>query len=196
MQEEALNDLRDYLLRAVLVYLSRHRSDLAHFHQDERKHLAEDFAQEALLTIMDKLHTFRGHSKFTTWAYRIVINLAAEELRRRRWSALSLEALLEEEGSPLLSMIETTRAQDPERAAQQEEIWLTLQRVIDEELTQRQHMALTSLIFRGMPMNEVARRLETNKNNIYKIMHDARKKLKKRLTEYGLSEDDILSIFS
>ena len=196
-QEEALEALRDYLLRAVLVYLSRDRSDLAHFHPNELQHLAEDWAQEALVTIVDKLDTFRGQSKFTTWTYRIVINLAAGELRHRRWSALSLEALPdEEEEPPLMSMIEDMRTQDPERATQQEEVLTVIQRIIDEELTDRQRMALTNLLFRGMPMAEVAERLGTNKNNVYKIMHDARKKLKKRLIEYDLSEDYVLSIFS
>jgi RNA polymerase sigma-70 factor (ECF subfamily) len=196
MQEEALQDLRDYLLRAVLVYLSRDRSDLARFHPDELRQLAEDWAQEALLTIVDKLDTFRGQSKFTTWAYRVVINLAADELRHRRWKALSLEALAEEEEMPLLSMIEDTQAEDPEKAAERQEIWATIQRIIDEELTDRQRTALTNLLLRGMPMQEVAERLGTNKNNVYKIMHDARKKLKKRLTEYGLSEEYILATFS
>jgi RNA polymerase sigma-70 factor (ECF subfamily) len=196
MQEEALQDLRDYLLRAVLVYLSRDRSDLARFHPDELRQLAEDWAQEALLTIVDKLDTFRGQSKFTTWAYRVVINLAADELRHRRWKALSLEALAEEEEMPFLSMIEDTQAEDPERAAEQQEIWATIQRIIEEELTERQRTALTNLLFRGMPMKEVAERLGTNKNNVYKIMHDARKKLKERLTEYGLSEEYILATFS
>jgi RNA polymerase sigma-70 factor (ECF subfamily) len=195
-QEEALQDLRDYLLRAVLVYLSRDRSDLARFHPDELRQLAEDWAQEALLTIVDKLDTFRGQSKFTTWAYRVVINLAADELRHRRWKALSLEALAEEEEMPLLSMIEDTQAEDPEKAAERQEIWATIQRIIDEELTDRQRTALTNLLLRGMPMQEVAERLGTNKNNVYKIMHDARKKLKKRLTEYGLSEEYILATFS
>ena len=151
---------------------------------------------EQVVTIVDKLDTFRGQSKFTTWAYSIVINVAAGELRHRRWSALSLEALPEEEEPPLMSMIEDVRAQDPERATQQEEVLVIIQRIIDEELTDRQRVALTNLLFRGMPMGEVAERLGTNKNNVYKIMHDARKKLKKRLPEYDLSEDYVLSIFS
>jgi RNA polymerase sigma-70 factor (ECF subfamily) len=196
-QEEALEGLRDYLLRAVMVYLSRDRSDLAHFSPEELQHLAEDWAQEALVTVVDKLDTFRGQSKFTTWAYRIVINLAAGELRHRRWRALSLEALPDEEEEPsLMAMIEDVRSQDPERATQQEEVLVVIQRIIDEELSERQRIALTHLLFRGMPMSEVAKQLGTNKNNVYKILHDARKKLKSRLTEYDLSEDYVLSIFS
>lgn len=55
---------------------------------------------------------------------------------------------------------------------------------------------LPPVIVQGTPMDEMARRLETNRNNVYKIMHDARKKLEKRLMEYGLTEEYILEIFS
>ena len=71
-QAEALADLREYLLRAVFLYLDRHREDLTHLDRRELEFLADDFAQEALLQIQAKLDTFRGESKFTTWAYRFV----------------------------------------------------------------------------------------------------------------------------
>jgi hypothetical protein len=45
-------------------------------------------------------------------------------------------------------------------------------------------------------MAEVARLLETNVNNIYKILHDTRLKLKRRLQRLGLEPQYILSLFS
>ena len=56
---EALQDLREYLLRAVYVYLDRHREDLSHLDRRELEQLAADFVQDALLQILDKLDTFR-----------------------------------------------------------------------------------------------------------------------------------------
>ncbi|MGH2592279.1 MAG: sigma factor, partial [Anaerolineae bacterium] len=96
-QAEALQDLRDFLLRAVLVYLSLHRSDLAGWSRQAIRDLAEDLAQETLMEIRVSLTGFRGESKFTTWAYRFVINRAASELRRQRYQNLSLDRLREEE---------------------------------------------------------------------------------------------------
>ena len=86
-QEEALADLRTFLVRG-LGYALANRSDV-----DDQ--VREDFAQEALLKILNGLDTFRGESRFTTWAQKIAVNVAFTELRRRRWQDTSLEAITE-----------------------------------------------------------------------------------------------------
>jgi RNA polymerase sigma-70 factor (ECF subfamily) len=198
-QTQALEELRDYLLRAVYVYLSRHRSDLSHFDRDEIQQLAEDWAQEALLTILAKLDTFRGDSRFTTWAYRVVINLAASELRRRRWANLSLEGLTEsedEEDGMGFEFAQEDGSVNPEAALQQRHIWDTLRHIIEQDLTERQRSVLVGSLVEGKPVEALAEQLGTNPNNIYKIMHDARKKLKQRLSDYNLNEDAVLQVFA
>lgn len=195
-QEAALADLRAYLLRAVYLYLSQHRSDLAYFDPAELQQLAEDWAQEAVLSILSKLDTFRGDSRFTTWAYRVVINLAASELRRRRWASLSLEALSEETDTAAIELIEDLDAADPETTVQRQELWRIVNGIIQQDLTERQRMVLVEGVINEVPIEELARRLETNPNNVYKIYHDARRKLKRQLQEHGLSEGEVLAAFS
>lgn len=58
---------------------------------------AEDFAQEALVKILDKLDTFRGESKLTTWAQKIAVRTALTELRRKRWENVSLQDVVSSE---------------------------------------------------------------------------------------------------
>jgi RNA polymerase sigma-70 factor (ECF subfamily) len=157
--------------------------------------MAEDFAQEALLQIQAKLDTFRGESKFTTWAYPFVINIAAGELRLRRWRALSVEALVGEQDIPLLSFLGDEGAPDPEMVAERNHVLDLIRQIIDQDLTERQRFALVSVHFEGMPVAEVARELNTTPNNVYKIIHDARKKLKRGLYRH-YSQEDVLAIFS
>lgn len=195
-QETALEELREYLLRAVYVYLSKHRSDLAYFDTEELQQLSQDWAQEALLLILDKLDSFRGDSRFTTWAYRVVINLAAGELRRRRWSVTSLESMTEEAERDVMDYLVEDEAAGPEKVLEQRQLWDTLRQVIDEELTERQRAVLVGAVFRGEPAEALAHQLGTNRNNIYKIMHDARKKLKQKLLQRGLTEEVVLAAFS
>jgi RNA polymerase sigma-70 factor (ECF subfamily) len=194
-QAEALADLREYLLGAVFLYLDRHREDLTHLDRRELEHLAEDFAQEALLQIQAKLDTFRGESKFTTWAYRFVINVAAGELRLHRWRTLSIETLVSEGEVPLLTFLSDQEAPDPETAAARNQILELMHQIIYEELTERQRLALVSVHFHGIPMAEVARQLNSTPNNVYKLIHDARKKLKQSLQRRHYSEADVLAIF-
>jgi RNA polymerase sigma-70 factor (ECF subfamily) len=195
-RDDALADLRDYLLRAVYVYMDRHREDLSDLGRSELEQMAEDFAQEALLQVLDNLASFRGESKFTTWAYRFVINEAAGELRLHRWRTLSIEAVVSESQEiTLLHFLSDRSAPDPETAAAQTEILLLMERVIQEDLTERQRVALVSVKLRGMPVNVVAERLDTTRNNVYKLVHDARRKLKAGLERRHYSEADVLAIF-
>ncbi len=193
---QALTDLREYLLRAVYVYMDRHREDLSDLSRSELERMADDFAQEALIQIMDQLDTFRGESKFTTWAYRFVINAAAGELRLHRWRTLSLETVVgEDEEVSLLGLLTDWKAPDPEQRATRREILALIQHIIDEELTPRQRAALVSIKFRGAPVQEVAQQLDTSPNSVYKLIYDARKKLKDGLERRHYSQADILAIF-
>ena len=194
-QAEALSDLREYLLRAVFLYLDRHREDLTDLDVRELGHLAEDFAQEALLQIRAKLLTFRGKSKFTTWAYPFVINIAAAELRLQRWRTLSTETLQAEREIPLLRFLTEKETTNPETAAAQNEILELIRNIIETELTERQRFALVNVHFHGVPMAEVARQLNSTPNNVYKLIHDARKKLKRGLKRRHYSQADVLAIF-
>jgi len=192
---EALAELREYLLRAVFLYLDRHREDLSHLDRQEIEQLAEDFAQEALLRILDNLDTFRGESKFTTWAYRFVINVAAGELRLHRWRTLSLDTLAREQEVPLFTFMSDQQAPDPETVAARRRIMDLLYDLIDHDLTERQRFALINVHFQGVPVPVVARELGSTPNNVYKLIHDARKKLKRGLERHHYSEADVLAIF-
>lgn len=191
-QDDALKDLRETILRAMRAYLAADSG----YRSEEVKQIAEDCAQETLLTIRQKIDTFKGESRFTTWATSIAIRILLGELRRRRWKHLSIQH--SRIGHDLPNQpIETlqSRDPDPELALQQDEIWQTLTTIIEEELTARQRYILIASVFQGMPLDLVADRLGTNRDNVYKVLHDARKKLKTCLTKRGLTQEEILRIF-
>jgi RNA polymerase sigma-70 factor (ECF subfamily) len=193
---EALQDLRDFLLRAVLVYLSLHRSELAGWSRQAVHDLAEDFTQDALLEIRERLDSFRGESKFTTWAYRFVINRAASELRRQRYHDVSLDRLHDEEPAGLFHAISEEREKlDPERLAERRHYLNLLYEVISTELSERQRTALVAVYGQGQSMDEVAAALGISRNALYKLLHDARRRLKASLLARHLSEGDILAAF-
>jgi len=192
-QQKALDALRNGILRALHWYLSERRLGEGG-NQGQVRQLAEDFTQEALLTILEKLSTFRGESRFTTWAYKVALHRALGELRRRRWKEISLEELKIGEDLPSWP-IEEGRSPDPERTFQQEEVWRILKGIIEQDLTQRQRTVLIAHIFQGVPLDVVADHLGTDRDNVYKLLHDARKKLKGRLVEHGFTQEEILKIF-
>jgi RNA polymerase sigma-70 factor (ECF subfamily) len=173
----------------------RSRSDLDRLADSEIEIMAEDFVQEALLQIQAKLHQFEGRSKFTTWASKIAVRQALAELRRARWRDFSLESLTgESEFTPSFLVQEGGRGL-PQQTALQSEALQAVAQVINEELTNRQRAALIALTVQGVSMDVVAERLGTNRNALYKLLHDARKRLKQRLAERGYPVEDLLGTF-
>ena len=111
--------------------------------------LAEDLAQDALLTILEKLDTFRGESQFTTWAYAVALRGALGALRRKRWQERSAEAPEWRRQRPVWPL-EDQRSHNPEQVAQQSELWQAIHRVIAQDLTVRQRTVLVGHVFQGV----------------------------------------------
>lgn len=188
---EALTQLRDYLKRGLRFALSS-RVD-----PNRLDALIEDSAQDALLRILDKMDTFRGESRFTTWATKVAVRLALTELRRKRWENVSLEDLIPEDtGVDFTPAVLTDAETLPEQQTYQREVMHMVEQMILTELTPRQRKVLMAILKGGMPIGEVAERIGTNPNALYKMLHDARQRLKNRLEEEGYSADEILAAFS
>jgi len=187
-RDEALADLRGLLIKG-LRYAMADRPAVTEVD-------LEDFAQETLLKVLSGLDTFRGESRFTTWAQKIAVRVAFTELRRRRWHDVSLEEVTGSSDADYVPDMMADPAAGPERHALQHTLLATVRETIDSELTDRQRQALVAVSIQGMPLEEVARRMGTNRNALYKLLHDARRRLKKRLTAQGLSPQDILAAFA
>jgi RNA polymerase sigma-70 factor (ECF subfamily) len=198
VQEAAIADLRDLLLRAALYFFNRNLVDFEGLSRDEILQLAEDCAQEALIAVMNHLSDFRGDSKFTTWAYKFAINIALMTARRERWKGVSLDQMaFSEDGSlPEWLMQDKSPGLAPDRSTLQGEVGAILREVIERELTDKQRQVLTMIVFNEVPMDEVVLRFGTNRNAVYKVLHDARRKLKAGLQARGFEAGETLALFS
>ena len=191
-KEAALEDLHAILLRVLPAALSRWLpSSSSHFET-----FIEDIAQETLLRVMDKLDSFAGRSKFTTWVYKIGVNIGLGQLRLRKWQETSLDKL--EEGNEPDEMPSRRFASDdpsPEISLERKNIMAQVEKIMKEELTPRQREVMMAMAVHGKPMNVVAEEFGTNRNALYKMMHDARLRLKQRLEREGTSAVDLLAVF-
>ena len=192
LRDAALTDLRTRILSALPRALSPWLSSA-----DPRfEPLAEETAQETLLRVLSHLDTFEGRSQFTTWVYKIAVRVALSELRRQKWRDVSLDDLLEEkDDQPAQTRLEIDPTVGPETAAERADLLERVRRIIAEGLTDRQRTALVAIGVRGMPPDEVARRMGMQPNALYKLIHDARLRLKRRLEREGLTPAEILTLF-
>lgn len=197
VQAAALRDLRERLQRGIFYYLSRERSDLSSLSSAEITHMAEDLAQDATLRVMENLGSFRGDSQFTTWATRIAVRVAISDLRRARYKDYSLDDLTAD--GDLLPEASTALMGDmpvgPERSAERSEVFDRVENALHEALTERQYQALMAVAVNGVPLEIVAERMGTNRNALYKLLHDARRKLRTYLESQGISPDYVMNLF-
>ena len=150
--------------------------------------LCEDLAQDALLRIRERLGRFRGESRFTTWALAVAVRVAFDELRHRRWKDVSLDVMADDGGMPVA--FEAVSEASPERALARERVLAALSRVIDGELTPRQKGVLLAEL-EGVPHTVLAARLGMERNALYKLSHDARRRVRARLEAAGVAAGDV-----
>ena len=191
VSEEILTELLQILVRGLRATLSSRVNQNLDL-------LVEDFVQEALIKILKSIETFRGESRFTTWAQKIAVHVAFTELRRRRWKDISLRDLTETaDGDEYTPKILTDPSISPEQETIQNDIMDIVNDLIETELTEKQRTAIVAGMLHGMPLEAIAEKMDTNRNALYKLIHDARKRLKKRLIEKtGLSVDEVMNMFT
>lgn len=191
-RESALSDLRQVIMTGLPYALNKWLPS-----NDPRfAPLAEEVVQDTLLRVLDRLETFEGRSQFTTWVHKIAIRIALTELRRKRWENVSLDELVEgEENPPMAGLLIDHKTSTPEDLVEGSDLMQRMQRIVAEELSDRQRQAIMAVAIQGMPLEEVARRMGTNRNALYKLIHDTRLRLKRRLAQEGLTPEDVLSVF-
>jgi RNA polymerase sigma-70 factor, ECF subfamily len=179
----AVERLHALLLRAARFEVARRQPNLPHLRGNELDDIASEAAGDALMSVLRRLDDFRGDSRFTTWVYKFALLEAAVKLRKRAWQGREIP--LESEGWDRLE----TAALGPAGSTEQRELVTAVRLAIAEVLTPHQRSVLVGLAVNGVPIDVLADRLNTNRGALYKTLHDARRKLRKHLTERGLALD-------
>jgi RNA polymerase sigma-70 factor, ECF subfamily len=171
-RDEAVRCLHALLLRGARFELSRRRAALALVRLDEFDDLAMQATDDALAAVLAKLDSFRGASRFTTWAYKFVLLETSVRLRRRAWEGR--EVVLEPERWPAFADLGAS----PHELAVARERLESLRSGVDEALTPHQREVFAALALNGVPIDVLAERLGSTRGALYKTLHDARRKLR------------------
>ena len=190
-QETALQDLRAVIAKGLPYGVGKYLSP----DNPQFEPLIDEATQETLLRVLSRLDSFEGRSQFTTWVHKIAVRIALTELRRRKWRDVSLDNIIEDQNISATQRIEADSSPSPETSVEQADMLTQVQRLIMEELTDKQRQAMTTISIQGMPIEEVARRMNTTRNALYKLLHDARLRLKHRMAQEDLTPEDVLSVF-
>ena len=175
--QEALGRLRDLLLRATRHQVWRLRDLLPGAGAEELEDLAQQAANDALVAVLRKLGTFQGRSRFTTWAYKFGVLHAGVAVRRQAWRHREV---------PLpdsLALVDT--APSPADFSEAAQLARALEAAIASQLTPHQRRVVLALVVQEVPIDVLADRLGSTRNALYKTLHDARRRLRRSLTDSG-----------
>jgi RNA polymerase sigma-70 factor, ECF subfamily len=182
-REEAIARLHCLLLRAARFEVFRRQGSLPQLSAAELDELAQDAADDATVSVLRRLGDFRGESSFCTWAYKFALLEAAVKVRRRAWR--EREFTLEPERWEGLAHVGPGPDDNAETAALLESV----REAIGTALTPRQRQVLVAVVLEGVPIDVLAERLGSNRNALYKTLHDARLRLRAHVAASGHLED-------
>jgi RNA polymerase sigma-70 factor, ECF subfamily len=179
----AEGELHTRLVRIALAEVRR-RAGSTPVAGPELTDVAHQAADDAMVAILAKLGEFRGESRFITWAYRFVILEISSKLGRHYWRnpPVALDAGQWERLPDRFGI-------DPARHAESADVLAEVRRVVEEELTAHQRRVFTAIVVDGIPLDALAARLGLQRNAIYKVIFDARRKIRRALVANGYLEE-------
>lgn len=157
----ALVDSYEGKLYNIALQITRSRDD------------AMDVTQSAFVKAYEKLHTFDPSYRFFSWIYRIAVNEALNQVRRKHpATGVDLEMLLGPD--------------DPERASSDREIRELLYRAVGE-LSPEQRTVVVLKHLQGLSYRETAEILGIPENRVKSRLFSARQKLRALLEKRGVT---------
>ena len=182
-REQAIERLHALLLRVTRGEAARRRGTLPDRALEDVDDLCVQAASDALMAILDKLNTYRGAARFTTWAYKFAIYETSSRLRRHAWRQQKVEM-----DDTIWDRLPDT-ALAPLQRLERDQLMAALERAVREQLSERQRMIFQSVTVHDVPIDVLAERLASTRGAIYKTLHDARRKLRQVLIEAGYGEE-------
>ena len=176
-QDRALRALHGLMLRAARSQVRRMRPVLAGVDPGLVDEIANQAADEAVMALLGKLGTFEGRSRFTTWAYKFAVLQAATAVRSFAWRDRAADLDLVE--------LAADRAPLPAQYAEAADLAAEVRRALETALSPHQRRIVIGLLVQDVPIDVLAERLGTNRNALYKTLHDARKRLRAHLQRTG-----------
>jgi RNA polymerase sigma-70 factor (ECF subfamily) len=183
-REAGLARLHELLVRVAAGELRR-REASSGITGPELDDLAHQAAADAMLAIIAKLDSFRGESRFTTWAYRFAVLEVSAKLGRHYWRRHPASSLDAEDWDRLPDRLGT----DPGEHAAHGEMITAIRRAVDQELTARQRRLFVAVVLNGIPLDAVVIQTGMTRNAIYKAIFDARRKIRAFLIANGYMEE-------
>lgn len=169
----AIERLHERLLRVARREVHRRHTAITGSELDD---IAQQAASDATLSILGKLDSFRGESRFTTWAYKFVILEVAHKIGRHHWCHPPV-ALDTEDWKPAARALRHRS----ERARRGRRVVRGDQARCRGNPDRAAAADVRAIVIQGTPLDALVVKLGVSRNAIYKTIFDARRKIREFL---------------
>lgn len=158
-----------YQRKAVVIALG-----MLHNRED-----ALDVAQEAFTKVFVSIRTFKEESSFSTWLYRIIVNLSIDRQRQRSRRSM-FERHQSQGDDDWIESIPDAQGLGPSESVADRELGQQIRAAIDE-LTPTHKAVILLRAVEGLSYEEISQVLQCSKGTVMSRLHYARKRLQARL---------------
>lgn len=177
--DTAVTRLHGMLLRVCRGEVNRRRAQLG-VTGPELEDLAYQAAADATMAVTAKVSTFRGDSRFTTWAYKFAVFEVSTKIGRHFWMTRTTRL-----GAEDWERLPDRLGLDPAGHAQHRQLIDAVRAAVDQELSDRQRTVFLALVVDGMSLDALVAETGSTRNALYKTMFDARRKIRLHLVTNG-----------
>lgn len=135
---------------------------------------ADEATQDTLISVVDKLESFRGEANFKTWLFSIALNVCRMRLRKRR----SRERL----NQALHILFHSKPPEHPEDIVSQKESQLDVWRAI-AALDDRHREIIILRYYHELKLEEIAKVIGVSERTIRTQLHNAHERMRSLMTE-------------
>lgn len=182
-RETGIARLHERLLGVAQHEVRRRHTSISGVELDDIAHQA---ASDAVLAVVAKVSTFRGESRFTTWAYKFVVLEVSNKIGRHYWRNPPV-TLQPEDWDRLPARFGV----DPSLHAEAIELSRAIRTAVETTLTERQRRLFVDVVLNGTPLDALVSKLGVNRNAIYKTIFEARRKIRVFLVANGYLTDHV-----
>jgi RNA polymerase sigma-70 factor, ECF subfamily len=169
-RDTGVQRLHQLLLRVARSEVHRRQTPIGGTELDD---IAQQAATDATMAILNKLPTFRGESRFTTWAYKFAMLEVSNKVGRHYWRDPPITL-----GREDWDRLPADSGIDPSRHAEAAELAAAVRVAVETKLTARQREVFVDIVLRDMPLDALAHKLGITRNAVYKTVWDARRKIR------------------
>ncbi len=176
--------LHGLLLRVARSEVAR-RAGIHGLHGVELDDLAQQAADDAVVSVLRRRCDYAGRSRFTTWACKFAILEVSSKIGRHHWRREGV--VLDEEQWERLP---GRWADGPSDVHAASELLAAIHETVRTELTAHQRYVFEAIVVAGVPLDALTYDLGLSRNAVYKCMYDVRRKLRHHLVAQGLVTEE------